>query len=63
MSIQYRYESSICKYCALTDYGCAPVNTGPHNLCEGRGCEQALNDYNDNQADDEDKFDSIEEAF
>jgi hypothetical protein len=56
------YPSIICEYCPYTDYGAVPVGTGPHNLCEGRFCEEALEEYNNHVA-DEDQFASIEEAF
>ena len=56
------YDSVICKYCKCTDYGEEPVNTGPWNICEGIGCEDALDAYNDGRPDDE-KIASIEEAF
>lgn len=56
------YESVICSHCVCTDFGTAQVNTGPWNLCEGRGCEEALDAYNES-VDDEDKIKSIEDAF
>lgn len=27
------YASVICEYCACTEYGESPVNTGPWNMC------------------------------
>lgn len=56
------YSSVICNYCTCTDYGSASVNTGPWNLCEGVGCEKALEAYNNDNS-DEDKINSLEEAF
>ena len=56
------YPSAICSYCECTGHGRYSVNTGPHNICEGRGCEDALENYNES-VDDEDKFASIEDAF
>ena len=41
----YDYPWSICKYCRFTDFGYAPINTGPHNLCEGMGCDEAKERY------------------
>lgn len=35
----------LCDYCHLTDYGLNKVNTGPHNLCEGRSCSEAYDNY------------------
>lgn len=57
------YSSVICNYCVCTDYGNAPVNTGPWNICEGQGCEAALDLYNSSCADDEDKIKCLEDAF
>jgi len=45
-SMDYKYDSIICKFCPCTDYGDSNVNTGPWNLCEGRFCEESLKDYN-----------------
>jgi hypothetical protein len=39
------YPLAICKYCFCTDYGYSPVSTGPHNLCEGIGCKEAQENY------------------
>lgn len=30
----------LCKYCPLDN-----PNTGPHNLCEGRSCDEAYDAY------------------
>lgn len=38
-------DTNLCKHCPLTCDG--PVNTGPHNLCEGGRCEQAYENYLD----------------
>ncbi len=38
-------ELEICEYCTHTDYGTVEVNTGPYNLCEGRGCKDAIETY------------------
>lgn len=57
------YASVICNYCPCSDYGFASVNTGPWNLCEGAHCAEALEAYNDNQEDEEDKIKSLEDAF
>jgi hypothetical protein len=37
----------LCKYCPCTDFGEIDVNTGPHNLCEGRYCNDAYKSYLD----------------
>ena len=56
------YASVICEYCKCTDYGDEPVNTGPWNMCEGVGCELALDAYNDCHSEEE-QLKSLEEAF
>lgn len=56
------YASVICKYCKCTNYGEESVNTGPWNMCEGVECEDALDAYNDGRDEDE-KINSVEEAF
>jgi len=43
--MENNYDYVICKYCGYTDYGFARVNTGPWNLCEGLGCEEARQAY------------------
>lgn len=48
----YKYSSEICLYCAHTDYGCAPVNTGLHNICYGDGCEEAYSKWQEENPDD-----------
>lgn len=35
------FDEAICDYCTLTGMGTVSVNTGPWNLCEGLGCEEA----------------------
>ena len=62
MSGKYNYSSAICEHCACTEYGDQPVNTGPYNMCEGVGCEQALDSYNDSVDNEEDML-TMEEAF
>ena len=39
------YSSPICEYCKCTDWGFQTVNTGPWNMCEGIGCEDAFEEY------------------
>jgi len=50
------YETLICNYCGITNYGDASVNTGPYNLCEGGNnfynCNKAM-DYLVNELDTE----------
>ncbi|SNS20983.1 hypothetical protein SAMN05446037_100635 [Anaerovirgula multivorans] len=48
-------EEIICEYCICTDYGRARVNTGPWNLCEGRACDEAYENYLANVGEDEDE--------
>lgn len=44
----------LCDYCRMTDYGSEKVNTGPHNLCEGICCAEALDRYKEDNPDDGD---------
>lgn len=48
----YNYLSEICEYCSWTDFGCVPVNTGLHNLCEGEGCMDAYASWQDDNPED-----------
>ena len=50
---KYTYSSEICHYCKCTDFGCIPVNTGPHNLCYGEHCDEAQSNWKDAQNPDE----------
>jgi len=43
----------ICDYCRYTENG--PVNTGPHNLCEGAGCDEAYERYIDDSNEEEEE--------
>lgn len=43
--IKEELGEELCRYCPYTDYGWAKVNTGPWNLCEGRCCEEAYENY------------------
>lgn len=45
-------DEILCKYCLCTDYGEVSVNTGPHNLCEGRYCNDAYKSYLDDNEED-----------
>lgn len=45
---QEELEDELCKYCPCTDYGYVEINTGPHNLCEGIGCNEAYKNYLEN---------------
>lgn len=56
----YNYPSELCEYCACTDYGLAPVNTGPWNLCEDQWCEIAYKDWKEANPDDDR---TLEEMF
>lgn len=56
----YNYCSEICIYCEYTDYGFAPVGTGLHNLCEGRGCEDAYINWKEENPEDKRE---LEEMF
>jgi len=38
-------DIKLCKFCIATDFGLRKVNTGPHDLCEGRFCEEAYSNY------------------
>lgn len=63
MSVQTNnYASPICEYCPCTDFGSKPVCTGSWNMCDGRCCTEALDNYNDGR-DEEDRIASIEDAF
>lgn len=46
------YPSEICEYCRCTDYGSASVGTGPYNLCEGAGCAEAYETWQEEHPDD-----------
>ena len=48
----YNYTSEICEYCVCTDFGCAPVGTGPWNICEGCGCVEAYEDWKEDHPND-----------
>jgi len=39
-------QEILCKICSYHLYDCS-VNTGPHNLCEGSRCEEAMDYYLD----------------
>lgn len=54
------YPSVICEYCMCTDSGTVAVGTGPYNLCEGVGCADALEMYNEEHPDE---TLTMEEAF
>lgn len=58
----HNYASPICRYCACTDYGEEAVCTSSLNMCEGVGCEQALDTYNECHEEDE-QFASLDDAF
>ncbi len=57
------YESIICEYCPYTKYGELPSSTvtgsGLFIACEGAGCEEALENYNE----DNDERLTMDEAF
>lgn len=55
----YDYPSEICLYCGYTDYGFAPINTGPWNLCEGRWCEEAYIKWQEDNSDDDRTFEEL----
>lgn len=45
---KYDYPLSICKYCRWTEYGEASLHQGyPNSSCEGSGCEDAQEAYED----------------
>lgn len=56
----YNYSSEICEYCDCTEFGTYPVGTGLHNLCEGKGCEDAYKRYKEENPEDER---TLEEMF
>ena len=39
----------LCNHCSFTEYGIISINTNPNNLCEGRNCDEAYEEYLDNQ--------------
>jgi len=43
--VSNNYDLEICKFCKCTDYGLEPVNNGHWNLCEGYGCKEAIESY------------------
>lgn len=51
MSIE-ELGDELCKHCPCTDYGREQVNTAPYNLCEGRRCEEAYENYLDEEDDE-----------
>ena len=61
--MKYDYPSVICEYCPYTEYGDLPCSVvtgdGTYVACEGCCCEQALDNYND---ENENPI-TIEEAF
>jgi hypothetical protein len=40
-------DDELCEFCPLTDFGERKINTGSHNLCEGRDCNLAYVHYLD----------------
>lgn len=55
------YSSVLCEHCPFTDYGYVPVNTGPHNLCEGAQCEEAYENWK--ESDPENNTAAIDDLF
>lgn len=53
MSNIHNYPSVICEYCPYTDYGDKDVGTNQFNMCEGIKCEEAFNNYKNENPDDE----------
>lgn len=46
-------DEELCEYCPCTDYGSAKVNTGSWNLCEGCRCEEAYQNYLEDEENEE----------
>jgi|GEM_PF-2456853 hypothetical protein len=42
-----KMDDELCEFCPLTDFGERKINTGSHNLCEGRDCNLAYVHYLD----------------
>lgn len=55
----YDYSSEICNYCPCTDFGFAAVGTGPHNLCYGAKCEEAYENWKENNPEDCREFEEL----
>lgn len=53
------YSSVICEYCRWTDLGYAKVNTGPWNMCEGQGCQDAYEAWQEDNPDDDSTLESL----
>lgn len=53
------YSSPICEYCKCTDWGFQTVNTGPWNMCEGIGCEDAFEEYKVSNPEDDRKLEDM----
>lgn len=43
----------LCNHCPCTDYGISEVNTGYWNLCEGCRCQEAYQNYLEENVEDE----------
>jgi len=43
MKSKKELDTELCDYCPFTKEG--PTNTGPWNLCEGRACDEAYENY------------------
>jgi hypothetical protein len=59
---KYEYPSILCEYCICTDYGHFPVGTNQYNMCEGRNCDSALDNYLEDNPDVDENVD-IEDFF
>lgn len=46
-------DEKLCDFCDATEFGKTVINTGPWNICEGRFCDSATENY----------IHSIEEKF
>ena len=45
MKTMQELGEELCLYCPCTEFGLTKVSTGPWNLCEGRSCDEAYENY------------------
>ena len=53
MKAMKELDEELCLYCPCTEFGLTKANTAPWNLCEGRSCEEAYENYCESEDKDE----------